>query len=1061
MRKLLGDLSGRSGSSKDKRAPGARKSPRPPRTSLRGGDPCAGASGVGHAGRTRPIVLLAGLATAVVAACLLVLSPFTAQAQGDTLTVVLGDFHPSSQHSRFMTSTDNDIVYCGNANLNYPATGTTYTLSGSGSAALDYLLYYAPGGDGYNGDFFGATGTYAQVAAQYAIWNVMGTPRDQYKNFNNDTTHLTTAVETALANARAASSGPWSGCSRIYTTGGNDKQPLCVCGPTKGKVKIHKTSANPGLSGGLATYSLGKATYGVYSDSGCTAEVGTLTCDDSGNSNELELPVGTYWVREKAAPQGYARDTEAHAVTVTTSSTATVSGGTATLELTDKPQINKLNVLVRKVDRELKAAAPLSSASLAGAQYTVRYYDGYYTASNLPKEAKRTWTVVTGADGVADVSTISGDARYQDATGNIVCPLGTVTIQETKAPRGYLLGDAPVHIMQVTADGEAEYVETFNEPTDSEQVIRGDINFSKHDDDGTSGSMAGVAFLVTSKTTGEAHVVVADEDGMVDTAAKWNAHTHNTNANDAALVHSADGLSVDESKLDPSAGVWFGQVKLAGGSIATAEPDDSLGALPYDTSKDGGGYTIEELSTSASAGHNLISSTFSISRNGVDLDLGTFDDDALTLHTTATVDGNHDAPAAEGQIVTDVVRYEHLAIGRSYTVRGRVMGFAPDSDEPIELAQAETTFEAKKADGTVKLVFPAVDLSGYAGGRVVAYETLLEKGHELISHENPDDVDQTVYVPAIHTQAAGASGERIALAGNDTTFTDTVHYEGLMPETTYTATATLHRIADAPLGLMLDGGTVGDGATVTFMTPAAAQGEGSVSGDVEVPITSYLADNAGDKLVVYEVISHKDGTAVANHTDLNATSQTVQIPDIHTKLTAEGGGHEVESTAHFTLTDTVAYTNLIPDHEYQVAGSLHLVKDDGSDGGVVTTAKASFTPKEVDGSTTVTFDVDASSLDLADCHLVAFEELSLNGDVVAQHADLKDEDQTVTVAPKPTAPQPVTPTSVVKQVAEALPQTSELVLPVAFFLVAGAVALAASARLRARTKTPQHFRPEK
>ncbi len=1041
MLKLLEESSGRSGNKQGGRHPSAGSAPRPPRTPLRGGDPCAGARGVGHAGRTHPHFFLSGLAAALVAACVIVFSPFTALAQGDTLTLVVGRLHPLSEHSRFLKSSSGQVVYCGDADAEYPPNKTKYNSWAPGSSALDYLVYYAPGGPGYSGSFFGAKGQYAQVAAQYAIWNIMGTPRSQ--GFDDSSTHVPSAIKTAIAKAHAAGKGPWSGCSRVYKSPSKSIQQICVCGPTKGKVKLHKASANPLISDGLATYSLGKATYSVYSDKACTKKVGELVCDDTGTSNELELVAGTYWVRETAAPTGYAKDT-------TTSTVKVDAGKTSTLDLTDKPQVNKLGVIVRKIDRELQKNAPLGSASLAGAQYTVRYYDGYYNADNLPKTPKRTWTVVTGEDGVADISTISGDARYQDSAGNVVCPLGTVAIQETKAPRGYVLGKAPVHIVQVTAKGDAEYVETYLEPTDPEQVVRGDINFSKHDDDGTGGSMAEVVFLVTSKTTGEAHVVVADEDGMVDTSADWNPHTRNTNANDAALVRGEDGLSVDEDKLDPAAGVWFGQAKLSDGSVAISAPDDSLGALPYDNSKDGGGYTIEELRSSANASHDLVSTSVSVSRNKVDLDLGTFDDDEIRIHTTATVDGNHDAPAAEEQVVTDLVSYENLTPGHTYTMRGRLMGFNAESGEPVELATAETEFKAEKSEGKVKLVFPAADLGPYAGGRVVAYETLLEKGHELVTHENPDDVDQTVYVPVIHTQAAGASSEQIALAGSDTTLTDTVHYEGLLPKTTYTATATLHRATSAPLGGPIDSGTVGSPITVSFTTPAAADGEGSVSGDVEVPITAYLADNAGDKLVVYEEVAHEDGTVIATHTDLNAESQTVQFPDVHTELTAEDGSHKVDNAERFTLTDTVTYTNLIPGLEYQLTGTLHLVKKDGTDGGQVTTAKTSFTPEEADGTATVTFEVDAGSLDLKDCHLVACEELSLNGDVVAQHADLTDEAQTVTVGSAPELPS-----------SDVLPQTSDLVLPVSFFLVAGGIAVAVSARLRARSGAPRHIRPRK
>ena len=64
MLKLLEESSGRSGNKQGGRHPSAGSAPRPPRTPLRGGDPCAGARGVGHAGRTHPLFFLSGLAAA-------------------------------------------------------------------------------------------------------------------------------------------------------------------------------------------------------------------------------------------------------------------------------------------------------------------------------------------------------------------------------------------------------------------------------------------------------------------------------------------------------------------------------------------------------------------------------------------------------------------------------------------------------------------------------------------------------------------------------------------------------------------------------------------------------------------------------------------------------------------------------------------------------------------------------------------------------------------------------------------------------------------------------------
>ena len=106
-----------------------------------------------------------------------------------------------------------------------------------------------------------------------------------------------------------------------------------------------------------------------------------------------------------------------------------------------------------------------------------------------------------------------------------------------------------------------------------------------------------------------------------------------------------------------------------------------------------------------------------------------------------------------------------------------------------------------------------------------------------------------------------------------------------------------------------------------------------------------------------------------------------------------------------TVTDTVAYTNLMPGLTYTMRGEIHLKNADGTDGGVHTvggkavTAEATFTPAEANGSVEMTFTFDASAL--ADRTLVVFEscyEVGPDGEeLIAIHADIADLDQTVEV----------------------------------------------------------------
>ena len=208
--------------------------------------------------------------------------------------------------------------------------------------------------------------------------------------------------------------------------------------PQDGGLKLKKMSANPGITEGNSCYSLAGAEYGVYTDRGCTNQVGTLTTNASGESNTVSVQAGTYYVKEIKAPQGFMIDKNIHEKTV-------VAEETAVIEVYDGPTDDPMIIELTKID-----AKGNEVPSLAGAQFTVKYYDGYYTKDNLPKKAKRTWIIETKEivnpnngkkyyrTALRDEFKVGGDDFYYDI-GNPVLPLGTITIEETKAPQGYVL----------------------------------------------------------------------------------------------------------------------------------------------------------------------------------------------------------------------------------------------------------------------------------------------------------------------------------------------------------------------------------------------------------------------------------------------------------------------------------------------------------------------------------------------------------------------------------------------------------------------------------------------
>lgn len=274
---------------------------------------------------------------------------------------------------------------------------------------------------------------------------------------------------------------------------------------SKGKLCIKKTSANPAITDNNPCYSLQGAEYGVYKTEADAKvnknKVNTLTIGkyDSSEkykdwSNEIELDAGTYYLKETKNPKGYALNNSVVSVVVKANESSWIGSNG---EFKDYPQADPVGILLGKVDKETNKNKPQGSASLAGAEFTVKYYKGLYD-SDPAKSGQipaRSWVLKTDKDGFAYLDSdykVSGDDFYM--FGNIATiPVGTITIQETKAPTGYFINNE-VFVRKIEANGKDQYVSTYNQPTVNEKVIKFDI---KKVQAGTSTPVSGAVFRHT------------------------------------------------------------------------------------------------------------------------------------------------------------------------------------------------------------------------------------------------------------------------------------------------------------------------------------------------------------------------------------------------------------------------------------------------------------------------------------------------------------------------------------------------------------------------------------
>lgn len=356
----------------------------------------------------------------------------------------------------------------------------------------------------------------------------------------------------------------------------DDKTP----GPQKGKLSIMKKSANPEITDNNPCYELKGAEYGVYKTkvdaTNDKNKVNTLIIgkyDDTEKnknwSNEIELEAGTYYVKETKAPKGYALNPNAVKVVIEAGKNTWI--GEESNDFVDYPQSDPVRVVLGKVDKETNKNKPQGSASLADAEFTVKYYKGLYDEdpAKSGQTPARSWVLKTNGEGktaFVDSLKVSGDEFYKNSSGYTTLPIGTITIQETKAPKGYFINNE-VFVRQITPSGNAEGVETFNMPTVNEKVIKFDI---KKVQVGTTTPVSGAVFLHT-KPDGTTESLTTDEKGEITiTGLETGIHKiKETNA--------PDGYQLNTNEVVFNVASGTGKIKFTSGtnSLVTQGVEDS------------------------------------------------------------------------------------------------------------------------------------------------------------------------------------------------------------------------------------------------------------------------------------------------------------------------------------------------------------------------------------------------------------------------------------------------------------------------------------------------------
>ncbi len=471
------------------------------------------------------------------------------------------------------------------------------------------------------------------------------------------------------------------------------------------------------------------------------------------------LPFGMYKIEETTVPYGYEKD---ESIQVAASSGTTTNAFTLTesnysvkvmATSTETPTYDPLAIKVQKKDSQTGEAVASGSGSLAGAQFTINYYavsvDEITTYDELLASGAtptRTWVFETDEDGIIKTEDesylVAGDELYM-YDDKMVVPYGCITIEETKAPKGYTLDGAFINsengetvsdasgmvfipVVKGNTSSLGIYLGGSNSSVElirNEVINRANLKLKKIDAE-TGKALSNIAFSLTSVTTGEKHILVTDENGVIDTSTI--AHSSNTNANDKA---SADNYK--------ACGIWF-----YGNSDLTGSIDDSLGALPCDK------YILSEIKTDGNSGYVLIEDiTIDLTDESLFtdgyylLDLGNITnvpEPVIGTRAFAVSTGDNVIPADSEVLVYDEVSYSYLTAGKTYTVKGIIMdaetGLAyTDADgnyiTGIKTFTVDSDYESyiEEKCGTVSVEY-TIDTTGLAGKKLVVFEYLYEGG---------------------------------------------------------------------------------------------------------------------------------------------------------------------------------------------------------------------------------------------------------------------------------------------------------------------------------------------
>ena len=782
----------------------------------------------------------------------------------------------------------------------------------------------------------------------------------------------------------------------------------------EGYLRIHKSSTNPEITNGNSCYSFDDINYGVFTDAGCVNNIAVLNLDANGYSEPLKLKAGTYYVREADATPGSGYQTNSTVYTVNVTA-GTTSDAPVMCETTDVPLNDPLGIVINKINSDGTTAADLS-----GAEYTVTYYPKQYTsvaeieAETDPDVKPTVWVIQTikSASGyfaslddthIVPNSNSAGAVFGKYFSGRYIIPLGTITVEETKAPAGF------------TKDGAV----VSNAKTGATISGTNNVYLFQFVDENSEVYLKSGNALSTSLDD-ETAVTLTYAERQINGSPKMEKHDFELNKKAAMGGTNFEGISFEIYCLDDS--VVIGNDTYTKGQIITTVTSDEEGNIDVGMQFPVGHYAVREKAANnyytMTTGQihyfnvveyqgeafiqyepdtNAVTFMDRVVRGDLSFVKKNSDTDEALAYIPFRITNN--TTGETHYILTDANGNFNSAAGKTTNTNANDAVLSQYGDKDVipqsvvdSLAKDAGLWFGMGSEGTMTSANDSYGAFVYGTYTITELKTEATRSMKMYTNTFTIDTDGKVLdlgtvdnIPmSIRTTLVDVNEEHFTEVASSITLTDHVAYKNLDTDKTYTLTGTLYiKDVEALTELMTQ--------TVDF-TPAEK------NGTQDVVFTFDASDLAGKSVVAFEELS-VNGEFCAEHKDKDDENQTVTFPSIQTTARdSKTENHVANATDSVSIIDTVTYSGLKVGETYTITGTLMdadtgkaVLDDDGNE----ITASKEFTAPERDGSVDITFNF--AGVSLAGKKIVAFEEVYYKGRRYAAHADLSDEGQTVYV----------------------------------------------------------------